>query len=96
MCMALKELSVRGAIRTTIEYLRAVLETDDFTQNATHTRWLETQATQSVSQVLFSFVSGCQTHLANCAVAIAQADCSSYCNLVGRFCRLGKISFCYG
>jgi acetyl-CoA carboxylase / biotin carboxylase 1 len=41
MIMALKELSIRGDIRTTIEHLPKVLENEDFIHNRVHTTWLE-------------------------------------------------------
>jgi acetyl-CoA carboxylase/biotin carboxylase 1 len=41
MVVALKELSIRGDIRTTIEYLPKVLETADFRNNNVNTTWLE-------------------------------------------------------
>eukprot|EP00474_Spongospora_subterranea_P005797 CRZ06255.1 hypothetical protein [Spongospora subterranea] len=50
MSIALKELSVRGEINTTVEYLQSILETKDFKENRIHTRWLETQ-TQTSSVV---------------------------------------------
>mgnify|MGYP001081385929 CR=1 FL=1 len=41
MVQALKELEIRGEIRTTIEYLRVVLEADDYKNNLISTTWLE-------------------------------------------------------
>ena len=41
MSLALKELSIRGDIRTTVEYLRMILENDDFKNNYITTTWLE-------------------------------------------------------
>lgn len=41
MVVALRELSIRGDIRTTIEYLPKVLETEDFKANHIDTTWLE-------------------------------------------------------
>ena len=41
MVLALKELSIRGDIRTTVEYLRKILETNDFRRNEISTTWLE-------------------------------------------------------
>ena len=41
MVVALKELSIRGDIRTTIEYLPRILETQDFRSNNVNTTWLE-------------------------------------------------------
>lgn len=41
MIMALKELSIRGDFRTTVEYLIKLLETKDFAENTVHTGWLD-------------------------------------------------------
>mmetsp|Transcript_33149 Transcript_33149/g.80536 ORF Transcript_33149/g.80536 Transcript_33149/m.80536 type:complete len:2346 (-) Transcript_33149:253-7290(-) len=42
MVQALKELSIQGEIRTTVEYLCHILETRDFIENQVSTNWLET------------------------------------------------------
>lgn len=42
MVIALKELSIRGDFRTTVEYLIKLLETHDFEQNTITTEWLDT------------------------------------------------------
>ena len=39
--MALKELEVRGDIRTTVEYLVQLLETKAFKENTIDTSWLD-------------------------------------------------------
>lgn len=41
MVLALKELSIRGDISTTIDYLSKLLELDDFVNNRIHTGWLD-------------------------------------------------------
>ncbi len=41
LVIALKELSIRGDFRTTIEYLIKLLETDDFQNNLFDTGWLD-------------------------------------------------------
>ena len=41
LVLALKEIEVRGEIRTTVEYLVQLLETDDFKQNTIDTSWLD-------------------------------------------------------
>jgi len=41
MVIALKELSIRGDFRTTIEYLVKLLETQAFTDNTVNTGWLD-------------------------------------------------------
>ncbi|CAM9757307.1 unnamed protein product, partial [Sphacelaria rigidula] len=39
--VALKELSIRGDIRTTVEYIGEVLQSDDFVKNRIDTGWLD-------------------------------------------------------
>lgn len=41
MVLALKELSIRGDFRTTVEYLITLLEHEDFVQNNFDTAWLD-------------------------------------------------------
>lgn len=41
MIMALRELSIRGEIRTTVEYIIGVIQTEDFVNNKYDTQWLE-------------------------------------------------------
>uniref|UniRef100_A0A7R9U720 Acetyl-CoA carboxylase n=1 Tax=Pinguiococcus pyrenoidosus TaxID=172671 RepID=A0A7R9U720_9STRA len=41
LVMALKDVEVRGEIRTTVEYLAQLLETDAFKQNTIDTSWLD-------------------------------------------------------
>ena len=41
LVLALKEIEVRGEIRTTVEYLVELLETDEFKQNTIDTSWLD-------------------------------------------------------
>ncbi|XP_013400503.1 acetyl-CoA carboxylase isoform X2 [Lingula anatina] len=41
MVVALKELSIRGDFRTTVEYLTKLLETENFQQNCIDTGWLD-------------------------------------------------------
>jgi acetyl-CoA carboxylase/biotin carboxylase 1 len=41
MILALKELSIRGDIRTTIEYIGDMMESDDFVNNNISTAWLD-------------------------------------------------------
>ncbi len=39
--LALKELSIRGDFRTTVEYLVTLLETESFHKNRINTGWLD-------------------------------------------------------
>lgn len=41
MAVALKELSIRGDFRTTVEYLIKLIETDSFQNNSCNTGWLD-------------------------------------------------------
>lgn len=41
MVLALKELSIRGDFRTTVEYLITLLETETFQKNVIDTGWLD-------------------------------------------------------
>ncbi|KAL2915487.1 acetyl-coenzyme-A carboxylase [Polyrhizophydium stewartii] len=41
LIVALKEISIRGDFRTTIEYLIKLLETDDYVENRFTTQWLD-------------------------------------------------------
>ncbi|KAF7492692.1 hypothetical protein SSS_08750 [Sarcoptes scabiei] len=41
LVLALKELSIRGDFRTTVEYLITLLETEDFQKNIFNTGWLD-------------------------------------------------------
>jgi acetyl-CoA carboxylase/biotin carboxylase 1 len=41
MVIALKELSIRGDFRTTVEYLITLLETKAFQENTFNTGWLD-------------------------------------------------------
>jgi len=41
LVLALKEIEVRGEIRTTVEYLVQLLETEDFKKNTIDTAWLD-------------------------------------------------------
>ena len=51
MVIALKELSIRGDFRTTVEYLIKLLETDHFQNNQIDTGWLDKLIVEKV-QVL--------------------------------------------
>ena len=39
--VALKELTILGEIRTTVEYLEQLIETPDFVANTITTQWLD-------------------------------------------------------
>lgn len=55
MVMALKEVSIRGDFRTTVEYLIRLLETEAFENNKINTGWLDTLISEKV--FLFCFLS---------------------------------------
>ena len=56
--IALKELSIRGDFRTTVEYLIKLLETDHFQNNTIDTGWLDKLIVEKV-QVGSVFVHLC-------------------------------------
>ena len=48
MVIALKELSIRGDFRTTVEYLIRLLEDDSFKRNRIDTAWLDSLIAEKV------------------------------------------------
>ena len=48
MVIALKELSIRGDFRTTVEYLIKLLETEEFQNNKISTGWLDRLISENV------------------------------------------------
>lgn len=49
LVLALKELSIRGDIRTTVEYIIKLLEMADFRENKIHTAWLDALIAEKVT-----------------------------------------------
>ncbi|CAE7727590.1 accA, partial [Symbiodinium sp. KB8] len=49
MVMVLKEVSIRGDIHTTVEYLADLLQTADFRANAIHTQWLDRRISSNLT-----------------------------------------------
>lgn len=49
LVLALKELSIRGDIRTTVEYLIKLLEMPDFRENRIHTAWLDALIAEKIT-----------------------------------------------
>lgn len=49
LVLALKELSIRGDIRTTVEYVIKLLEMSDFRENKIHTAWLDALIAEKVT-----------------------------------------------
>lgn len=54
MVVALKELSIRGDFRTTVEYLIKLLETESFQQNRIDTGWLDRLIAEKVQVQMFA------------------------------------------
>lgn len=54
MVVALKELSIRGDFRTTVEYLIKLLETESFQQNRIDTGWLDRLIAEKVQVRMFA------------------------------------------
>jgi len=48
LILALKELSIRGDFRTTVEYLTKLLEMENFQNNCCHTGWLDELISEKV------------------------------------------------
>ncbi len=72
MILALKELSIRGDISTTVEYIRNMLQSEEFQRNCIHTGWLDERIKlTSLGKVLKQ--SAIEPHL---AVACAAAICT--------------------
>ena len=55
MVVALKELSIRGDFRTTVEYLIKLLETECFRDNDIDTGWLDQLIAEKVQVQLGRF-----------------------------------------
>ncbi len=86
MILALKELSIRGDISTTVEYIGNVLRSDEFQRNCIHTGWLDERIKlTSLGKVVKQAV--IDPHLAvACAAAISiQKTCTERCTT---FCEL--------
>lgn len=81
MVVALKELSIRGDIRTTVEYLVSMMETGDFVGNKIDTEWLDRRIESKVrggkpDPVLVSVVgAACQSFRAFQARKNDYVDC---------------------
>ena len=52
MVLALKELSIRGDFRTTVEYLITLLETERFLSNSIDTAWLDQLIAEKVKVMI--------------------------------------------
>lgn len=61
--IALKELSIRGDFRTTVEYLITLLETAAFQENNIDTSWLDALIAERVSRPIASRPSGIKDRL---------------------------------
>ena len=58
MVLALKELSIRGDFRTTVEYLITLLETDAFHKNQFDTGWLDQLIAEKVELLCYLWGGG--------------------------------------
>lgn len=54
MVVALKEVKIRGEIRTIVDYAIDMIQSPDFTQNRIHTGWLDSRIAAHVSS-LFTY-----------------------------------------
>ncbi|SJM86975.1 probable Acetyl-CoA carboxylase [Zygosaccharomyces bailii] len=84
MVVALKELSIRGDFRTTVEYLIKLLETEDFEKNTITTGWLDDLISQKMTaekpDPTLAVVCGAATK----AFIASEASCQSYINSLKR------------
>jgi len=74
LAMALNNLSIRGEIRTTIEYLKDLIEVDDYRNNKFDTTWLD-QRIKSNIQV---------SRIDPLVVVLVGAACMGFKNIKGR------------
>lgn len=49
MVVALKEVKIRGEIRTTVDYCVEMIQSPDFVGNSIHTGWLDARISSHVS-----------------------------------------------
>lgn len=79
MVVALKELSIRGDFRTTVEYLIKLLETPDFEENTITTGWLDELISKKLTaerpDPILAVLSGAATR----AFISASEDQKEYC-----------------
>ncbi|CAM9454182.1 unnamed protein product [Ectocarpus sp. 8 AP-2014] len=74
MTVALKELSIRGDIRTTVEYIGEVLQSEDFIANRIDTGWLDVRiAAAKDGSLLATRMRKVDSHLAVVAGAVILA-----------------------
>ncbi|TYZ66264.1 hypothetical protein PybrP1_008196 [[Pythium] brassicae (nom. inval.)] len=78
MILALKELSIRGDIHTTVEYIVNMMESDDFKYNRIHTAWLDERIARHTEVRL-------QGRPDPLLVVLVGAVCSAYQAATGRF-----------
>jgi acetyl-CoA carboxylase / biotin carboxylase 1 len=78
--IALKELSIRGDFRTTVEYLITLLETNSFLDNTIDTAWLDALIAERVQSdkpdIILGVISGA-LHIAHKEVKKAFEDFES-------------------
>jgi len=86
LVVALKDLEVRGEIRTPVEYLVQLLETDEFKKNAVTTSWLDgllREKSLHVAQPPHSVVLAAAAFHAFEHVKVSSASISlSYCSVI--------------
>lgn len=86
--IALKELSIRGDFRTTVEYLITLLETRSFQENSIDTAWLDILIAERMQaekpNVLVGVISGA-LHVADRAIT---NNFQSFQQALERFARL--------
>ena len=81
MVLALKELSIRGDFRTTVEYLVTLLETESFLRNQISTGWLDQLIAEKVGVAVWSvcYTVSCCTVLHFVTLCYTVLHCVTLC-----------------
>lgn len=68
MILALKEIQIRGEIRTTVDYIIDMIQESDFVDQHIHTAWLDQRIAQQVLFFVFCFRILCADHVKKTAL----------------------------
>lgn len=69
MVVALKEVKIRGEIRTIVDYAMEMIQSPDFVGNNIHTGWLDSRIASQVGHRQSRIVGGGLLAIDNCAFA---------------------------
>ena len=84
MVLALKELSIRGDFRTTVEYLANLIETEQFKRNRINTAWLDNLISEKVkvSDICLHYLKVCgNIHVGLFIINIPRLKVQTSCRL---------------